>query len=130
MATLIIARKMKWISGLLAFLLTFPAYAADPWTPTQKALAVAYTGLVLVDRGQTMRGSVEHPDQYNEMNPILGSNPSARTVNIACAVSIVGAIGIAHVLPSRYRTTWLGSISVVELAVVSHNYRIGLAVSF
>lgn len=124
---------MKWIFLLAAFLSATTAHAADPWTPAQKALGATSTALLVVDWGQTLDVQ-KHPHKdgmaYTESNHILGAHPSRGQINTYFASAIVGNLAIAHLLPSKWRTGWLASVTVVEVVVTNHNRQLGVGISF
>lgn len=122
------ARMRTIITGAFLFGLSLSAQAADPWTPTQQTLAATSTAALAVDWGQTLDIS-NHPGLF-ETNPILGRHPTRAQINRYFASSIVGSLAVAHLLPSRFRTTWLSAVTMLEVSVSAHNYQIGVGLNF
>ena len=87
------------------------------------------TTLNVIDWGQTL-DIAEKPDEYSEINPILGKHPSRAEVNRYMACSMTLRLLIAHVLPSKYRNYWLGASIMVTGYLVGHNYHLGLRANF
>ena len=115
---------------ILAFVLVpSPCRAADPWDTTDCALAAGALAALAVDWGQT-RHIAKNPLQFNETNPILGTNPSVGKVNAYFVGSMVGTIAIAHVLPSDWRQLFLGGVLALELGVTQQNRQLGIKMAF
>jgi hypothetical protein len=68
----------KLILTVFLILIASPVQAeyrfAQDWTKTDTVLEAVYAGLTIVDWGQT-RDIAKHPQQYSEMNPLLGKHP-------------------------------------------------------
>lgn len=116
---------MKWI--LVCLLLC--GCATDPWTRNQKIMYGASLGLKAIDYGQTL-DIASKPEEYDEINPMIGEHPSRGRVTSYFIGSTIVHTLISHVLPTKYRTTWLLSSIVVSAYLVNHNYSIGLRVNF
>ncbi len=119
------------ISILIISLLFFTSssvVAADSWSSKDKALAATMTTLLVVDWGQTI--NIARGPSYHEINPILGLHPSEQSVHIYMGVALVGTLAISHVLPSKYRTWFMGSVIALELPYIYNNYQIGLKMQF
>ena len=112
----------------LLFFISSSAIAADPWDSKDKALAVTMATLLIVDWGQTI--NISRDPTYHEINPILGRHPSEQSVHMYMGAALVGALTISHVLPSKYRQWFMGSVIALELPYVYNNYQIGLRMQF
>jgi hypothetical protein len=115
---------------ILAFVLvSSPCQAADPWETTDYALAGAALTALAVDWGQT-RHIAKNPLQFNETNPVLGTNPSVGKVNAYFVGAMVGTVAVAHVLPSDWRTLFLSGVLALELGVTQQNRSLGIKMAF
>ena len=104
-------------------------FKPDTWTQDQIIMQGIVSGLNIIDWGQTLDIS-ERPDEYREINPILGEHPDRGEVNRYFACSIALKILITHLLPSKYRDYWLGGNIAISWYLVDHNHRVGLRVNF
>ena len=125
----------KFSAAILLFIcLLFSGCASldirpDPWTKDQILLQGVATTLNVIDWGQTL-DIAEKPNEYHEINPILGEHPSRAEVNRYMACSMTFRLLIAHMLPSKYRNYWLGASIMVSGYFVGRNYHIGLRANF
>mgnify|MGYP001559039085 CR=1 FL=1 len=130
---------MKTTVLLCVLLLAGPVYAGEPWDKTDVALGAVAATLLVVDWGQTRYiakhpcanagGGTTCPDPYREVGwakHFIGERPTSGQVDAYFATSMILGALTAHYLPSTYRKWLLGSVAVVELSVVNHNYRIGI----
>ena len=106
------------------------ANAADPWSNTDKVLAGAFLSSLTADYLQTRQIAREPDRWYEQNNPLLGDQPSVSRVNLIFLTSAVVTLGVAHLLPSKWRKVLLVSGTVVEAGFAAHNARIGLKVGF
>ena len=114
---------------LLCICLLFLGCATDPWTKEQVMLQGVSTTLAVMDWGQTL-DIVDKPDQFYEVNPIIGKHPSRHRVNTYFALTSLAKIAITHILPSEQRKWWLGLNIAISGYFVKGNYRGGLRVNF
>jgi len=114
---------------LIIICLPISAQAADKWTKAEIGLQTLSTSLQIIDWGQTL-DIADKPDQYSEINPIVGEHPSRGRVNTYFAVSVLSNILIAHLLPSTWRKVWLGSRIAVSGYLINKSYGIGLRINF
>jgi hypothetical protein len=121
-----VGMAMRLAALVLALACLGCAHTPDPWTPEQKVLFGAFTALHTVDLMQTQY--IFDSDKYDEMNPIIrkahdqGGGAAVAGYFIG-TWAVVG--GVAHYLPSPYRTAWLSTFSLVQLGFVLHNNHIG-----
>ncbi len=108
---------------------TLQNYKPDPWTTDQILLQTASTTLGIIDWGTTL-DIASNPDEYWEINPVLGKHPSRGEVNRYFAASVLSKILITHLLPSKYRKWWLGLNIGISGYMVKNNYKIGLKMDF
>jgi hypothetical protein len=78
-----------------------------------------------VDWAQT-RQIAQHPEQFKEMNPILGSHPSVQSVDIYMGSALIIHPVISSVLPSHYREAWQYISIGVSGGAVINNVNIGV----
>lgn len=102
------------------------AQAAE-WSTGDTWREVAYQGLLAVDCSQTWRGSVEHPGQFEETNPVMGSHPSKGRVIGVCVASSAGHYLISRALPDGWRDAWQGVTIFAEAYAVDNNWNNGLS---
>jgi transcriptional regulator with XRE-family HTH domain len=122
----------RWARGLAyaltisgAFCLGRPAVAAE-WSTGDTWRELAYQGLLAVDCRQTWQGSVTHPEQFQETNPVMGPNPSKRRVIGVCVASSAGHYLISRALPNDWRVLWQSVTIFAELYAVDNNVNAGL----
>jgi hypothetical protein len=114
---------------IMMMFLVVPAFAFDKWDKTDMSLLAVGTVAQIIDWRQTRR-IAEQPDRFHEVNPALGRHPSTDRVDMYFAASLVIKAGIAHVLPSKWRKVWLGTMAVGSIGLVAHNANIGLGISW
>ena len=97
------------------------------WTKQDTAREVTWEILHVVDWQQT-RYIANHRYEYHELNPILGSHPSERAVNIYMGVSAIAHPIISYALPDPYRK-WFQYLSIgVTSGCVINNIAIGIPI--
>jgi len=117
---------MKKIILILIFLfLCNPAFAFEDWDKMDYTLLGTSTVLQVMDWRQT-RYFVNYPEKYYEINPILGKHPSSSEVDLYFAGSFILKLGIAYILPSKWRKIWLGGLTILSGACVINNHSIGI----
>ena len=121
------ARGALLILALVLF--PSPSRAADPWGPTDYALAGAAVAALAVDWGQT-RHIAKNPHRFAEQNPLLGPAPSVGKVDAYFVGAMVGTVALAHVLPGDWRQLFLGGVLALELGVVNQNRSLGIKMAF
>ena len=102
---------------------------AEPMTKEQKVMQGTYLGVHSIDWMQT-RYIAKHPDEYHEINPLMGKHPSVGEVNRYMAASAILHTGITKSLPGEYRKYWLGGSFVVKLNLINMNVNAGIGVAF
>jgi hypothetical protein len=124
----------------LAFLLCLPALAADPWTGPQIALeGVAEIGIAM-EWAQMLPRRQTQPSWGNSPTydvpicgidaRIMGHYPPRRRINLYFAAWELAHPCISYVLPSMWRTAWLGSTIGFEVAVNQRNASVGCKLHF
>lgn len=108
--------------------LWLPLAHGEDWTTQQKLLGASAVILHAVDWGQT-RYIANSNGRFYETNPFIGKYPSEDRVDAYFAITGLGLLALAHLLP-EYRTVILGVWLGVELAATGNNYRIGIKVDF
>lgn len=102
-----------------------PAQAA-PWTVEQKYLEAGYFAVMYLDYKQTLIIA----EGNDEVNPMLGSNPSDEKVAKYFMQAGLAHLALAHVLPSKWRTRFQYLTFGGEFAFVLHNHWIGYRIEF
>ena len=124
-------RKLIVILMIILLLpLTVHAYKfAENWTKAD----TAYQGVVItalaVDMAQTLYIS-ENPNEYSEMNPLLGKHPSQDKVIGYFLGGMIAHTAVAMALPPTYRRIWQYVFIGVETLVIGRNYSIGVGTDF
>jgi hypothetical protein len=114
---------------ILPLLLLVPSICFAQWTTEQKALAAVSMAALAIDYGQTLN-VVKRPDKYREGNPILSSYPSRGRVNAYFVIVPIATYLALDYMSTDTRTLALRVITSVQVAVVAHNYSIGVRTSF
>ena len=120
---------MKKYLFVLLMLVAGCARAADDWSRTDWNRQLAYTALHIADWTQT-RYIATHPEQYHELNPLLGTHPTLGYVNNYFALGLIGHWAITYMLPAHYRPIWQYGSIAVEGYFVLHNRSIGISMKF
>ena len=94
------------------------------WTPADTQRQIAITALHGIDWAQTR--SAVGDDRFEEVNPILGSDPTRQQVDLFMGVGLVALTVFPMLTSERYRplVQWI-FIGVKGLGV-ANNYRIGV----
>lgn len=98
----------------------------DSWTTEQKIVEGYMIMVTVIDYGQT----VDIASKGEELNPMLGSNPSKETVKAYFIKSSLAHFIVASMLPSKWRTRFLYTTSGYQTAFILHNHWIGYRVEF
>lgn len=114
---------------LLAALLT-PLAAQAEWTERERLLLGATIGVMAVDWGQTRMIAKKPEQEFFEYNPLLGKNPTVGEIDTYFAVAMLATWGTAHLLPNKYRSTFLGAMLLLETTIVIRNHEIGLRMAW
>jgi len=120
---------MKLIVLLLILLFPSVAFSADEWTRSEMAWEAAWQFSHGIDWLQT-RYIAEHPDDYSEINPILGDHPSKHEVNVYFAAGAILHPIVSHYLPRKYRRIWQKVTFSASAACVGWNFSIGVGLEF
>lgn len=99
---------------------------AHDWTIADTGLTTAYVLTRAADWNQT-RQIEDHPG-LKETNGFLGEHPSDAEIDQYFALSTVGAVGLAFVLPKAWRRGMLFGLTGANVYAVINNDRLGLSV--
>ena len=111
---------------------------ADEWRDIDIGREVAWGFVHLIDYGQTLN-IANDPDNYYEINPIIGKHPSRSDVHKYMISGMIIHPIITHILPVKYRlfgadvplrSIFQNITLAVSSGLVTHNYHIGLMVKF
>jgi hypothetical protein len=122
-------RGLHRIILIVLFLVPLASPVSADWTRQQVALELSYQVLHFVDWQQT-RYIARHPDEYREINPILGDHPDTEWVDAYFLATGIGHFLVSHALPDRYREYWQYVTVGIVGAVVGWNYSIGIRMEF
>lgn len=103
--------------------------SADKWSAQDKILEGTYQVLHFMDWRQT-RYIAKNPDDYYEMNPILGRHPSTTEVDVYFVSTALLHPIITHYLPKKYRPWWQGITITMSGACVINNFAVGIRMDF
>ena len=92
------------------------------------AFQTTYLLLHLIDWGQTL-DIADRPDQYRELNPILGSHPTRGEVNRYMAASAVSVLYLDEYVFKKNKI-FRNVVMTIVGTVVVRNTTIGLRVNF
>lgn len=119
--------KYSW-PLIILLLLLLPSCAhlkIDSWDRIELGEAAILTALMVIDYGQTSKIS-RNPDQFHELNPVLGEHPNQGAVNTYFPIAWAFKLAVAHFLPHDWRKVWL-AVWIGESAMcVGHNANRGL----
>jgi len=115
---------MRKLIGLFCFVALLTGCFTD-WTKADVYRQATWTALHGADWLQT-RQIAQHPDQYRETNPILGSHPSLASVDLYMGAWMVIHPLISDVLPPEYRKYWQYISIGVTGGCVLNNLSIGI----
>jgi hypothetical protein len=103
----------------------------NDWDKETKSLYVASNVLLLADWSSTRHLVRQFPKGgYYENNIILGKHPSMSSVDLYFIGSMIANYYIVDNLSPKVGKWYLTGLIVLESAVVSHNLKIGLKISF
>ena len=120
-------------SGML-FLILMVGCASVPfegWTKADPARQVTSTALHVADWAQT--AEIARDPKYCEAGLagiVIGEYPEESDVHIYFASTLILQTAISAMLAPKYRAAWQYVWIGTEAATVTHNYSIGLKVSF
>lgn len=95
-----------------------------PWTSAQTVEALALVGAIGADAATS--AAIIAPGRCHEDDPVIravwGSRyPTGPQFALSAIVGIVGALGVAELLPGHWRDAWLLGLTGVETALAVHN---------
>ena len=104
-------------------------FEVESWDKTDYLLLGTLVTFTIIDWGQT-RYIASNSDRFNELSPLLGDHPSIGKVNRHFVMSSIAIVGVAMILPSKYRKLFLGATAILEIGVTAHNRSIGIGMKF
>lgn len=117
------------LAVVFSLFLSTNAYAADEWDKYDKYLLGAAVTTTILDWGQT-RDIAKNPNKWSEANPILGNHPTTGEVDLYFVGALIAEVGVAHILPSKYRKGFLVGVTLVETICIIHNHGAGIRINF
>jgi len=111
---------------LLSLLLIPLTCNAEDWTGEQKYLTAGYLVMSYIDYRQTLVIA----EKGEEVNPYLGPSPSKKEVRNYFIKTTAISMGIAAVLPRKWRTRYLYALDGFYFGYTLHNHWIGYRVNF
>jgi len=115
---------MRIVFLILAIFICFSC----SWTKAEITKEACWMVLHVIDYKQTQY-AMDRPDEFSELNPMLGDHPSEGRLN---TFAVVG--GVTHFLTTHYfdgfRGTWQNVTLGLKVAVVGNNFHVGAKVEF
>jgi len=111
------------IAGAIIGTLLWGSPSTDP------GLYYGMNALLITDWAQT-RYIAENPDEYHEINPILGEHPSRSRVDNYFAASWLFNQIVVRELGDKNRRTYQSLVIGFELVMVHNNIGLGIKCSF
>ena len=99
------------------------------WDKADSYREVGWQVIHVVDWGQTLE-IARNPNDYHELNPIMGRHPSVGNVNVYMGLSSVAHVAISVLIPKEYKETWQWITIGLSGACVISNFNIRLGVKF
>ncbi|MDH5232257.1 MAG: hypothetical protein OEZ58_20790 [Gammaproteobacteria bacterium] len=122
--------RIKIIGLLVALFLLFPLNA-NAWSEKDTLWEGAYLLAHVADWGQTRDIALQcSQGLYYEMNPVIGRCPNVHWVNTYFLGTALLHIGVANLLPQKYRRMFQAGTLGMELNFVNNNSNIGLTIKF
>lgn len=116
---------------LLAIALHACAGSAYAWNHEDTLWESTYLMAHIADWGQTRDIAVQcDSGAYYETNPIIGKCPTVNWVNNYFIATALAHVGIATMLPKKYRRLFQMGTLAMEVGYISNNARIGLRANF
>jgi len=82
-----------------------------------------------VDYSQT-RYAMDRPDEFKELNPLLGEHPSKGRINTFAVVGGLFHILGTHYSKKEYRSIWQNITIGMKILTVGNNFYVGAKVKF
>lgn len=117
----------KTVMGiLLSVLFAGQAISAESfWNSETTARELCFLVTLYLDWQQT-RTIAANPDQFRETNPILGSHPKRKEVDLYFGCCALGHALISYLLPPNAAKVWQATWIGIQTDVVEANYDKGL----
>jgi hypothetical protein len=103
-------------------------FSGSKWTTLDTILQSTYAFTLIADWAQTRQ--ICKFDNLQESNPIMGRNPSNKTINIFFVGNFLIHTTISYFLPKPYRTVWQAYFIGVEKEAIEHNKNSGIHINF
>lgn len=117
---------MTAVKYLVLFVaLLSPLAQAGGWSTADKVMGGVWGGIHAIDCAQTLK-IARNPDEYKELNPLLGEHPSKGKVIAFCVLTPIMHVLVADNLSSKGRKIYQGLFIVLKADAVIYNFRIGL----
>lgn len=99
------------------------------WTKKDIAMEATWQAVHAIDYAQT-RYIAAHPDEYYEMNPLLGEHPSEQEVIAWFAAGAVVHALVTDYLPPKYRPAWQVITFGISAGCVGNNFNMGIGLKW
>lgn len=115
--------------GMIFLLLALALAGCAGWSRQEKLMEAAYLTSHAIDWQQT-RYIAKHPEEYRELNPILGSHPETWEVDAWFLGTAILHPVVTHYLPKEYRPLWQGLTLGMSMSTVGWNLQMGIKLDF
>ena len=122
-------KSITLIIMLMILMLPVAGFTADDWNKEEISKEVAWMVLHAVDWRQTAY-AMDRPDEYEELNPILGNHPSEGRLNMFMLTTALGHYLITKYIPKEHRSVWQNISIGFKLGTVSSNYYVGARIKW
>lgn len=123
--------KKASVKLLVLLVILFVSSSANAWSKKDTYWELAYLTTHVTDWGQTLDISSQcRSGNYYETNPVMGTCPSAQTVNAYFLGTALLHYGVAQMLPRKYRRMFQAGTMGMQLSYITNNASIGLNVKF
>lgn len=114
---------------LIIVLTCFSCATTDKWSNTEKTKEAAWLILHAVDYSQT-RYAMERPDEFKELNSLLGEHPSEGRLNLLTLVTGVGHVLITDYAGKKYRSLFQNITLGFKVGTVANNFYVGAKIEW
>lgn len=125
-------KSIIFLSALVIMSVLATSCCSQPfkdWSKADSVRQVSYTTLHVTDWLQTRQG-ICGSDDFRELNPVLGPDPSKTEVDIWMGSTLILQTMMAGWLKPEYRPLWQYMWIGAEASTVAHNHRLGVRISF
>lgn len=120
--------RKAWTIIFFLLFLALPGYAEEEknnWTKADTVRELTFVALHGFDWRQS-RYIAKHPDDYYEINGLIGRHPSTSRVDKYFIITGAVHAGASYFLKPEWRKGWQVVTVAGKVSIISHNCQIGL----